>query len=208
MKTLLLCAAALLAGLTAWSQALTGPMKSYPKIDTSRASRAYWEAWHKDLYEASASLRNDTMRITPEVRRTATDEAYRRVLYPAKYTWPTTIGFIDQMELKKAFWYLINLYAADTVNRKLVLQSVFVYDQIMDMEKILTSTFYSYAPFEPTVCQFKQGRPVITRPDLLEKKMQSVKELVVYVRTYREQKKKGAPSLPANAVARGQQPRN
>lgn len=199
MRLLLLLAVGCLLGLTTWGQA-----KPYPKIDTSRQSREYWDAWYKDLEGASVTLNRDTLRVGDEVRRIASDLNYRNLIYPAQYTWPQTITFIENMELKKAFWYLINIFATQKNHQTLVMQTVVAYDQIMDMEKILTSTFYSYAPFEPAVCQFKGGKPVISRPDLLEKKMMVVKEMVRLVGAYREKNKGVKPLVPL--VKTGAQP--
>jgi len=42
------------------------------------------------------------------------DSVYRKSVYPEVYTWPAAVGLMNRMELKKAFWYLINLYETDT----------------------------------------------------------------------------------------------
>ena len=95
------------------------------------------------------------------------------------------------MELKKAFWHLINLYRVDTVNRHLVVGSFIAYDSLMDMTKILLSTFYTYAFTDPECSRMKDGHPDIHRPDIMESKLRSTKEIIGYIWEYRKRKEKG-----------------
>jgi hypothetical protein len=78
------------------------------------------------------------------------------------------------MDLKKAFWHIINLYRTDTLHKELALQTFVVYDSLVDMQKILINTFYTYALTDPEVCVFKNGKPEIVHPDILEAKFNKV----------------------------------
>ena len=93
------------------------------------------------------------------------------------------------MELKKGFWYLINLYAADTANKKLVIDALVPFEQMMDMEKVMVSTFYTYALLDPKVCNISNGKPVIKRPDIVEKEFGQLKEIIAYIDYYRKERK-------------------
>jgi hypothetical protein len=98
------------------------------------------------------------------------------------------------MELKKAFWQMINLYQDDTSRRNLVVGSFILYDSLMDMDKVLLNTFYTYAFADPAVCRIKNGKPDIFRPDLLEKKLRITREIIGYIWYYRKNRKPAAPA--------------
>jgi len=161
-------------------------------IDSSKDSRAYWTKWVNNLYEMGTDAKNDSFFVREETVRLLKDEAYRQATYPAAYSWPGTVGLLQQLELKKAFWHLINLYQEDTANRQLVLGTFFVYDSTMDMARILVSTFYTYAFADPRVCRITNNHPDIFRPDLLEQGQRALKEMVASVWAYRKQKHPGS----------------
>ena len=168
-----------------WLASLSQPQLN--KADTALA-REFFGSWVNDLYETGIGIKNDSLHINDEAKRIITDSLYRGKIYPAKYTWPEAIGLMKQMELKKTFWYFINLYADDTLNKKLILQIISLYDGAIDMEKALTAAFYTYSVTDPQVCSLQSAKPVITRPDILEKKLQRVREMVNYLLAYRKQK--------------------
>jgi archaellum biogenesis ATPase FlaH len=96
------------------------------------------------------------------------------------------------MALKQAFWYLVNLYNADPKHKEMVLKVIIPFDQMLEMDKVIISSFYSYIPFDPEVSIVENGMTTaIIRPDLAEQKLLAAKEVVNYIRYYRtEQKKK------------------
>lgn len=159
------------------------------KIDTTAESDKHWNEWLSNLYEMGIVKEKDSVKINPESMQVINDSNLRKVMYPKIYTWKAASFFLKQLELKKGFWYLINLYAADTANKKMVVESLVQFDQIMDMEKVLVSTFYTYALLDPAMSEIKNGKPQVTRPDLLEKKFSQLKEIVAYVGYYRNERK-------------------
>ena len=86
------------------------------------------------------------------------------------------------MEIKKAFWYFINLYPED---HDLVMQSVLHYDNLFEVDHVLLAAFYTYAFADPEVCRIEEGKPVISRPDLIEEKLHTVREMIEKVTKYR-----------------------
>jgi len=78
------------------------------------------------------------------------------------------------MQYKKGFWYLINLYERDSIFKEPVIEIFVNIDQVMDMEKILVSTFYTYAVLDPLVCELVNNKPIILRPDIVENKLSEV----------------------------------
>jgi hypothetical protein len=158
-------------------------------IDTTAASEKYWSAWLNDLYEVGVIMEKDSIKINQEARQIMLDSNLRRLVYPPSYTWQSAAVLLKSMELKKGFWYLINLYNADTANRQKVIETLVPFDQLMDMQKIMVSTFYTYALLNPKLCTYKNGKPVITRPDIIEKEFSQLKEIVSYISYYRKERK-------------------
>jgi len=116
------------------------------------------------------------------------DSVYRKSVYPEVYTWPAAVGLMNRMELKKAFWYLINLYETDTAHRNIIVGTFLLYDSLVDMDKILLNTFYTYGLTDPRYCRIKNNKPDIFRPDIMEKKLRTTKEIVGYVWANRQRK--------------------
>ena len=54
--------------------------------------------------------------------------------------------------------------------------------------KILLSTFYTYAFADPGVSRVRNNKPDIFRPDILERKLASLKEIIRHIWYYRDQK--------------------
>jgi hypothetical protein len=173
--------------VTGWLAGLS--QSSLPmKIDTSRESVAYWNKWNNDLYDIGVNTKKDSFFVKEEVIKLLKDSAYRSQLYPAQYEWAATVNLLQKMELKKAFWYMINLYQTDAQHRDIIIGTFALYDSLMEMDKILISTFYTYAFPDPRVCRIVNGKPEIYRPDILEKGLRTTKEIAGYLWAYREKK--------------------
>jgi len=142
--------------------------------------------WLIDLNQNGLEIRGDSLIVSQEVLKLMDDEAYRKTLYPEVYTWESAVQFIQREELKQAFWYFINLYPLGPKNKELVLKSVLTYDRLFKMDKLLTSTFYTYSFLDPEIGEFVDGKPEITRPDILDKKLNTVNEINQYIRYYRQ----------------------
>lgn len=144
--------------------------------------------WLVDLNDKGIELTEDSIKIGKEFQKVLLDENYRSIIYPKLYTWEQTVKFIEVQDLKKAFWYLINLYPANEANKALVLKSVLAYDQLFKMDEIMVNTFYTYCYLDPEVSIIKEGKPETIHPDILESKLRNVKEIVGYVLNSRKQK--------------------
>ncbi len=141
----------------------------------------------EDLYEMGVRKDNDSLYISEESARAHSDLEYRKILYPEIYSWEKTLTLIAAIELKKAFWHLINLYPKDQESKEFSVRIILGYDGLFDMERVIISTFYTYAFMDPEIGSIKDGKIDITRPDILEEKLQVVKEMVTYIRAYRQQ---------------------
>jgi hypothetical protein len=157
-------------------------------IDTTQQSREYWNKWLNDLFDMGVERKNDSVYVKEEVIKLVRDSAYRNSIYPAKYDWPLAVNLLKAMELKKAFWHLINIYMTDTARRNMVLGTFIVYDSLMEMDKMLINAYYTYAFTDPRVCRIKNNKPDIYRPDLLEKHLNTTKEIINKIQYYRREK--------------------
>jgi len=152
--------------------------------DTNFVTRA--KQFVQELYEPGMEMTSDSLLLSREVNIMLVDSAYRAMLFPETYTWQLTGQLLKAKRLKHAFWYLINLYPQNETNKELVLKVIITYDQIFEMDKIMTSTFYTYSFFDPRISVMKDGKPEIVHPDVLESMLDNVKEINTYINYYRE----------------------
>jgi hypothetical protein len=140
----------------------------------------------KELYQPGLELVQDSIYVSEEFSLMLKDSNYRSVLYPKVYTWNETTELLKAKRLKHAFWFLINLYSEGGKTRELVMQIVLTYDKIFEMDKIMTSTYYTYIFFDPRVSIINNGKPEIIHPDVSERIMNNVKEINNYIQYFRE----------------------
>ena len=143
--------------------------------------------WVGTMYEQGVRVEKDSVILSTEVQQILADDALRASLYPKEYTWEQAMSLMQHMELKKAFWFLINLYAR---NKELVMRTVLGYDELFEMDHALIAAFYTYAMLDPEVCAFVDGKPEVKRPDVLETKLASTREMVGYVLSFRAEANK------------------
>ncbi len=154
--------------------------------DSTNAAIAFVKAWEKDFLDIGMSLQKDSLHINEEAKKLLLDSEYRKSTYPATYNWQQAIALMNKMDLKKAFWHIINLYRTDTAHKELALQTFVLYDSLVDMEKILMNSFYTYSLTDPQVCVIKNGKPDIQHPDVLESKFGTVKEIIEIIKLNRK----------------------
>lgn len=177
----------LLSVMFLWLLSFGQPQGLMP-IDTTQKSVEHWQKWLTDLNEPGVEKNNDSFFVRQEVLLLLKDSDYRKAVYPGIYSWQGVSALLNKMELKKAFWHLINLYQTDSARRNMVVGTFVLYDSLMDMDKILISTFYTYAFTDPQVCRITNGKPDIYRPDLLEKKLRTTREIISYIWMNRKNK--------------------
>jgi hypothetical protein len=158
------------------------------KLDTS--SNESILTWINDLFAPGVVVTDDSILITDEANKLLTDSAYKALIYPKVYTWEQVVKFIQNQELKPAFWYLINLYPIDEKNKNMAVKSILAYDSIFKMDKMLPIVFATYSLMDPEIGNTKDGHSVITAPHIMEKKLQVVKELLYYVAKNKSLQKK------------------
>ncbi|HEV7780059.1 MAG TPA: hypothetical protein VGO58_02280 [Chitinophagaceae bacterium] len=152
-------------------------------------------AWLENLNEESVSVTGDSVKVSAETTRLLTDESYRRLMYPKNYTWESVVQFIQKQDLKKAFWFLMNLYNVNDKNKDVVVKTFLTYDKLFRMNKVLVNTFYAYVLTDPEIGSFTDGHFNVTTPHVMEKKLNTLKEILFYLDKYRP--KEGAEETAA-----------
>lgn len=154
--------------------------------DTIADATLYWKAMQDDLYDVGIKLEKNALKINEESKRVLQDSMYRQTIFPETYSFADAANLLKQMQLKKAFWFFIKLYQQHADNRQMVMQSLIPFDKTMDMDKVLISTFYTYALLDTKVCSITNNKVMVTRPDVLEKQFTHVKEMIAIIRNNRE----------------------
>jgi hypothetical protein len=157
----------------------------------SPAQKAFLEGTIESLNNLMVKgleMTGDSVVASEEFLSLINNPEYRNQVYPEIYTWQQTVNFMSAMELKKTFWFYINLYSESDTNKELVLKAVLSYDQMLKMDEVMTNAFSTYCFADPEVSVIKEGKPEIIRPDILEEKLRNVKEIVAYIHAYRKQK--------------------
>lgn len=183
MKLLFLSLVAVL-----WLPGFSQQPQTVMKTDKTLEQKTLPNKWFLDLFEMGVEQKKDSLYIKDEVLRLVSDSAYRNSIYPEKYAWPYTLSLMKAMELKRAFWHLINIYMDDSSSRPRVLGIFVLYDSLVEMDKLMIHTYYTYAFTDPRVCRIENNKPEIYRPDLLEKHLLVTKEIINNIQYYRKKK--------------------
>ncbi len=141
--------------------------------------------WFEDLYVFGVEVEGDSLKIHPDVIKLFEDSAYYALVFPVPYSWEITVAALKAMDFKKAFWYMINLYHIDPAkNREIVLRTILSFKELLEVERLLLSSFYTFAYFSPEHSTLENGKLNVQRPDLLEEKMNTLKIMIQEVKHY------------------------
>lgn len=141
--------------------------------------------WFEDLYVFGVDVKGDSISIQEDVIKLFEDSAYYAFVFPDPYSWELTVAALKAMDFKKAFWYMINLYHTDpSKNREMVLKTILSFKDYLELERLLLSSFYTFAYFSPEHSTLKNGKLNVHRPDLLEAKMGTLKQMIQEVKFY------------------------
>ena len=165
-----------------------GQTDTIPTLKITAEMDSIYAEWIEDLYAFGVERTSDSIILNKDAQRILEDSSYRELLYPDFYLLPVAKTLINKRALKQAFWYLINIYAADNKNKDVVLNIIIPFDQLIEMDKALIASYYTYISFDPQVytntSDGEQPREV-SRPDIAEQKLLATKEIVDHVIYYR-----------------------
>jgi hypothetical protein len=166
-----------------------GQIDTFSMFGVTHKQEAESRQWLENLYEVGVKIDGDSVYVSEEARKVATDTAFRRIIYPDVYDWNGANALFKQMQYKIAFWYLINMYRNDPSTKENVLKYILTLEEVFAMDKVLISVFYTYGLLDPEVATIVNGKPDIHHPEIVEQKLAVVKEMVQYILAYRAQRK-------------------
>lgn len=169
---------------------VNGQVDTFAMFGVTHQQEAESRKWLENLYEVGVKIDGDSVYVSEEARKVATDTAFRRIIYPDVYDWNGANALFKQMQYKIAFWYLINMYRNDPSTRENVLKYILTLEEVFAMDKVLISVFYTYGLLDPEVATIADGKPEIRHPEIVEQKLAVVKEMVQYILAYRAQQQK------------------
>jgi hypothetical protein len=178
-----------LFGFIAIGYSVSGQMDTLAMFGVTPQQEEAAKKWLDNLYEMGVKIDGDSIFISEEARRVATDSLYRTVIFREQYTWEVANYLFAINQYKIAFWHLINIYTDDPARREDVLKYILTFDNALQMDKALIGSFYTYAFLDPEVATIVNGRPDVRHPEIIEEKLARVREMVRYIVAYREQQK-------------------
>jgi len=172
--------------IEAQSDVTTSEYKDYTDEENEAAQK-----FLNNLYQTGIGHAGDSVVYNEEAKLLLASAEYRNLIYPPQYSWEAVREFMNRKALKQAFWYMINIFPSSKENEELVLKMIIPFDDHIEMDKVMTSTFYTYIAFDPLVSKIENGKVVEThRPDIAEQKLASTEAIVKNILYYRDLKKK------------------
>lgn len=141
--------------------------------------------WIKELYEGGLTADSDSVYISAEFKKLINDEIYRKSCYPDEYTVEKTVELLKANQIKKAFWFLINIYPLNEKNKEVVTRTLLLYTKVYEVEKIISASFYTYCYTDPTIGTVKNNKPEILHPEMMEKKLKDTNEIISKILFYK-----------------------
>ena len=160
------------------SQALFGQGLSKPAAADSTSKI---KDWLKSLYDQGLRESGDSIELSPEVLRLLNDGEYRKEFYPQTYSWVKVARYVQDQDLRKAFWHMINLYMVNDENKNITVKAFITYDRVFKMDKILTGTFYTYIFADPEINSIKDGMANVVAPHKMEAKLKALRDILGYL---------------------------
>lgn len=166
---------------------------SREQIDSLEYVEQVAAAWLK--IQTTSGVQMDSGRIVfdDEARRLIADSAYAASVYPDTIGADQFRDAVAEMNLRRAFYYLIDLYDAHPNEMMAILMA---YDRIIPVEKVLRASFYTYAFLDPAITTIVNGRPEITHPDIFDAKFRRTNSVIRAVMELRGRQ----PASPMDAV--------
>ena len=140
--------------------------------------------WVESLTEKGVSSDDKEIFFSEEGIKLLNDSLYRVKIYKDKYSLYDVGVSLSNMDIKLAFWQMINIYPQ---KRDTLIQYIYAYDKILPVDEIVLASFYTYAFFDPRITKINTGRPEVYRPDIFEEYFRRTKEIVYYLNYLRRE---------------------
>lgn len=142
--------------------------------------------WLNTLTSKGVTSKNEEIVFDEEAIKLLKDKSYREKVYREYTLYDVGLSF-SEMDIKKAFWQIINIYPQ---KKDTLIQYVFAFDEILPVDEILLASFYTYAFFDPNITKLDNGKPDVYRPDIFEEYFRRTKEIIFVIDNLRNSKTK------------------
>lgn len=142
--------------------------------------------WLNTLTSKGVTSKNEEIVFDEEAIKLLKDKSYREKVYREYTLYDVGLSF-SEMDIKKAFWQIINIYPQ---KKDTLIQYVFAFDKILPVDEILLASFYTYAFFDPKITRLDTGKPEVYRPDIFEEYFRRTKEIIFVIYNLRNSKTK------------------
>lgn len=142
--------------------------------------------WLNKLTSKGVTSKNEEIVFDEEAIKLLKDKSYREKVYREYTLYDVGLSF-SKMDIKKAFWQIINIYPQ---KKDTLIQYVFAFDEILPVDEILLASFYTYAFFDPNITKLDNGKPDVYRPDIFEEYFRRTKEIIFVIDNLRNSKTK------------------
>ena len=142
--------------------------------------------WLNTLTSKGVTSKNEEIVFDEEAIKLLKDKSYREKVYREYTLYDVGLSF-SEMDIKKAFWQIINIYPQ---KKDTLIQYVFAFDEILPVDEILLASFYTYAFFDPNITKLDNGKPDVYRPDICEEYFRRTKEIIFVIDNLRNSKTK------------------
>ena len=142
--------------------------------------------WLNTLTSKGVTSKNEEIVFDEEAIKLLKDKSYREKVYREYTLYDVGLSF-SEMDIKKAFWQIINIYPQ---KKDTLIQYVFAFDEILPVDEILLESFYTYAFFDPNITKLDNGKPDVYRTDIFEEYFRRTKEIIIVIYNLRNSKTK------------------
>ena len=142
--------------------------------------------WLNTLTSKGVTSKNEEIVFDEEAIKLLQDKSYREKVYREYTLYDVGLSF-SEMDIKKAFWQIINIYPQ---KKDTLIKYVFAFDEILPVDEILLASFYTYAFFDPNITKLDNGKPDVYRPDIFEEYFRRTKEIIFLIDNLRNSKTK------------------
>lgn len=142
--------------------------------------------WLNTLTSKGVTSKNEEIVFDEEAIKLLKDKSYREKVYREYTLYDVGLSF-SEMDIKKAFWQIINIYPQ---KKDTLIKYVFAFDEILPVDEILLASFYTYAFFDPNITKLDNGKPDVYRPDIFEEYFRRTKEIIFVIDNLRNSKTK------------------
>ena len=136
------------------------------------------EEWFQSLTEKGVSSGEKEIFFSEEGIKLLNDSMYRDKIYKDEYTLYDVGISLSSMDIKLAFWQMINIYPE---KKDTLIQYIYAYDKVLPVDEIVLASFYTYAFFDPKITRLDTGKPEVYRPDIFEDYFRRTKEIIYYL---------------------------